>query len=225
MRGLILIVFLCISSLVNAQDMGQWGAVYGKARFSDRLGYYAEHHARFNDSGEGLEIYKSYNRMGLNYFVNNNFDIVVGPAVIGKFNQENEFGKSTLMEYRIWHQYVYHHYSGRVKFYHQVRIEHVWADKGTHYKYRNRYRYKAYAYIPINKRHVEPGAFYVVPSVEIFMHDNSTHSLEDFRVYNAIGYKFNETTSFTAGHMWTWNNEQTSNVFRFSLYIDLDLRK
>lgn len=232
MKKLIITILLVFTSfLVFGQNPGQWGAIYFKARFTDKIGYYGEHHLRYSDDGNGYHLHKSYNRMGINYFVNDNFDIVVGPAIIGKFNQQTEYGEqdpydqSTLMEYRIWHQYLYHHYIGRAKIYHQVRIEHRWEDKGEYFKYSNRYRYKLYAYIPINNKEITPGTFYIAPSVEVFMHDNHTHNLEDFRVYNAIGYKFNETTSFTAGHMWTYNKLETSNVFRFSLFVNLDLRK
>lgn len=225
-----LLLFLGVFS-INAQNMGQWGAVYLKVRISDKFGYYGEHHLRYTDKGTGYDLHKSYNRMGLNYFVNNNFDIVVGPAIIGKFNQttgynnEDPYDQTTLMEYRIWHQYLYHHYLGRAKIYHQVRVEHRWEDKGEDFKNSNRYRYKLYAYIPINNRHITPGTFYIAPSIELFMHDNHTYNLEDLRIYNALGYRINETTSFTAGHMWTYNKTATTNVFRFSLFIDFDLRK
>ncbi|WP_281613840.1 DUF2490 domain-containing protein [Flammeovirga sp. SubArs3] len=230
-KVLITLILILGSITIYAQNDGQWGGLYLKARISDKLGYYGEHHIRYTDEGNGFYLHKSYNRMGLNYFVNDHFDIVVGPAIIGKFNQDTGYGEqdpydqTTLMEYRIWHQYLYHHYIGRAKIYHQVRIEHRWEDKVGYTKYSNRYRYKLYAYIPINNKHMSPGTFFVSPSVELFMQDNHTHSLEDLRIYNAIGYKFNETTSFTAGHMWTYNQTATSNVFRFSLYIDFDLRK
>ncbi|WP_052444139.1 DUF2490 domain-containing protein [Flammeovirga sp. OC4] len=230
MKKIIITMLLSLAAIsIYAQDTGQWGAAYLKVRLSDKLGYYGEHHLRYTDKGYGYDLHKSYNRMGLNYFVNDNFDIVVGPAIIGKFNQEIEstddpYDQTTLMEYRIWHQYLYHHYWGRVKFYHQVRIEHRWEEKVEYTKYSNRYRYKLYAYIPLNNDHIEPGTFYLVPSVELFMHDNHDESLEDFRVYNALGYKFDEDISFTAGHMWTYNHTATTNVFRFTVYIDLDLR-
>ncbi|NLR94279.1 DUF2490 domain-containing protein [Flammeovirga agarivorans] len=155
MKKIVLVLTLMFLSLLSfAQDQGQWGALYFKARMSDRFSYYAEHHIRFNNT----ELYKSYNRMGLQYAVAKNFSIVVGPAVIAKFNTEKE----TAIEYRIWHQYLYTHKIGRIEMHHQVRLEHVWFEGATW----NRYRYKPYAYIPLNTREMEVGTVYFVPSIE-----------------------------------------------------------
>lgn len=125
---------------------------------------------------------------------------------------------------------------GRTKVYHQFRFEHRWKRdnlKGSDNFYTDRYRYKLFAYIPINKPTLENKTFFVSPSAEIFFETGRNvvyNPYEDFRIYTAIGYIFNSRYMFFGGHMWTIGQNpdgfsyRQSHIIRLNLFITLDLR-
>jgi hypothetical protein len=184
---------------------------------------------------------QSYNRIGLEFHITDYFEIVVGPALI--FNFSPEPGNPDLVKYtmepRIWHQWLLKSKPiGRVKFMHQFRFEHRWKKEDyqhdAQYNFTNRLRYKLYAYIPLNNHKIQPKTWFISPSMEIFMQAGKSivyNPFEDFRTYNGIGYVLNKNITFFAGHMWTLGQKstgyeyKTSHVFRFNVYLDLNIHK
>ncbi len=225
---------------------GVWFGLYNKIRLSDRLFYYAETHYRRLSSAENRTDFigrmgQVYNRHGLTYLVNENFEATLGPVLVLNFSPDkgNPDFKEVILEPRIWHQYLFiQPYMGRVKMYHQFRFEHRFKrdnNMGAEYKYTTRYRYKVYAYIPINKPHIENHTFYVSPSVEIFLHSGKSvvaNPMEDVRIYTALGYIHNNLMFF-GGHMYTIGQSRDPlgyvyrqrHIIRLNLFINLDLRK
>lgn len=226
-------------------ETGIWYGVYLKGKFSSKIGYYGEHHYRARNNLENINsftgrIRQVYNRAGINFFVNPNFEVVVGPTLVFNYTPDKEdprFERVTL-EPRIWHQWLFSMPAmGRVKLYHQFRFEHRWKRDNlveSPLEYTNRYRYKFFAYIPLNKKKIEPGTLFVSPSAEIFMHSGRSivkNPFEDFRTYNGIGYVVNPNVTLFAGHMWTLGQRpsgfeyRTSHIIRINAMIGLDFRK
>ncbi len=232
-------------STSQLEETGVWAGLYLKVRLSERLGYYAEHHYRArNELGNVTSFVgrprQVYNRAGLNIFVNKNFEFVIGPALIFNYSPDpgNPDYENYTVESRIWHQWLLKMPPmGRVKIMHQFRFEHRWKKEpnvGAEYDYTNRYRYKIFAYIPINNRFILPKTWFISPSAEIFMQSGESivfNPFEDFRTYNGVGYVLNNSVTFFAGHMWTYGQKssgyeyRTSHIFRFNVYIGLDGRK
>ncbi len=233
------------SSSVNLEETGIWAGLYLKVRINDKLGYYAEHHYRARNALNNVTSFvgrprQFYNRAGLNIFFTKNIEAVIGPALIVNYTPEpgNSAYEPYTLEPRIWSQWVFKSpYIGRVKLVNQFRFEHRWKKKndvGSDYDYTNRYRYKFFAYIPINTRRIEVNTLYFSPSAEIFMHSGKSivfNPFEDFRTYNGFGYVLNPSVTFFVGHMWTLGQKstgyeyRTSHVFRFNVYVGLDGRK
>ena len=230
---------------VNLEETGLWAGLYLNLRFSDKLGYYAEHHYRGRNALDDVRSWvgrprQIYNRIGLHLLLNPHIEGVIGPALIVNFTPEpgNPEYEPVTYEPRIWTQWLFKQdYIGRVKLVHQFRLEFRWKrknDVGAEYKYTTRYRYKFFAYIPINKRRVEVDTWFFSPSVEIFMHSGKSvvyNPFEDFRTYNGFGYVLNPNVTFFVGHMWTLGQKdtgyeyRTSHVFRFNVYLGFDFRK
>ncbi|WP_281615224.1 DUF2490 domain-containing protein [Flammeovirga sp. SubArs3] len=229
----------------SLEETGIWTGAYIKVRFSEKLGYYGEHHYRVrNDLDDVNSFYgrprQIYNRAGLNIFFNDYFEAVIGPTMVVNFSPEpgsDQYEPYTI-EHRIWHQWLLKMpMMGRVKIYHQFRFEHRWKrdnNIGAEHDYTNRYRYKMFAYIPINKRKIEKNTLYFSPSFEIFMHSGASiayNPFEDFRTYNGFGYVLNNQITFFAGHMWTLGQKSSgyqykeSHILRFNIFIGLDTRK
>lgn len=250
----LIIVLLCLiptginaqeQSSTNLEETGIWEGLYLNIRINDKLGYYAEHHYRARNALDNVTSWvgrprQFYNRAGLNIFFSKNFEAVIGPALIVNYTPEpgNPEYEPYTLEPRIWSQFLFKSPPlGRVKLVHQFRFEQRWKKKndvGAEYEYTNRYRYKFFAYIPMNTRSIEVGTFYFSPSAEIFMQSGKSivyNPFEDFRTYNGFGYVLNPSITFFAGHMWTLGQKstgyeyRTSHVFRFNIYVGLDGRK
>lgn len=232
-------------SETSLEETGIWMGLYVKAKFSEKLGYYGEHHYRVRNSLENVNSFvgrtrQIYNRAGLNIYFNKYFEAVIGPTLVFNYTPQpgNENFEKVTIEPRIWHQWLLiMPQIGRFKIYHQFRFEHRWKrdnNVGAEYDYTDRYRYKLFAYVPLNKREFEKNTFFFSPSAEIFMHSGNSvvyNPFEDFRTYNGFGYILNENVTFFAGHMWTLGQKNTgfeyrsSHIFRFNVFISLDLRK
>lgn len=78
---------------VNLEETGIWAGLYLKIRLNKTLGYYAEDHYRARNSVDNITSFvgrpsQVYNRFGLNIFVNENFEIVVGPTLVFNFTPD-----------------------------------------------------------------------------------------------------------------------------------------
>lgn len=250
---LLLLVFLLFfsaesysqtASRPSLMETGIWNGVYLRVKLSDKIGYYGEHHFRVRNDLDNLTSFfgrtrQVYNRAGINIFFNENFEAVIGPTLVWNFTPrpgDDRFEKTTL-EPRIWHQWLFlMPQMGRFKVYHQFRFEHRWRRdnlKGAEYEYTDRYRYKLFAYMPINNQKIVEKTLFFSPSAEIFMQSGESivyNPFEDFRTYNGFGYVMNNKITFFAGHMFTFGQQasgfeyRTSHILRFNVFIGLDGR-
>jgi hypothetical protein len=226
------------------EETGNWNGVYIKVKLSEKFGYYGEHHYRRRNSLDNKydfigRMRQVYNRAGINIFFNPYFEAVIGPTLVWNFTPQpgNPNFQKTTLEPRIWHQWLFIMPTmGRTKMYHQFRFEHRWKmdnNVGADFEYTDRYRYKVFAYIPLNKKKIEEKTWFVSPSAEIFMHtgrDIVYNTFEDFRIYNGIGYVLNSKVTFFGGHMWTIGQKRNgyqyrmSHIIRLNVFIGLDAR-
>ncbi len=255
MNKFVIIICLFLSSVAIAQspateseskleETGVWAGVYLKFRLSNKFFYYGEHHYRRRNGLENTNDFvgrmrQLYNRAGIMYIFNDYFNVVVGPTLVANYSPDpsNPNYQKMVWEPRIWHQWLFSMPAmGRVKIYHQFRFEHRWKkdnDIGSEFDYTNRYRYKVYAYIPINKKTITNKTLFVAPSAEIFMHSGRSivyHPFEDFRIYTGIGYVVNKNITLFGGHMWTLGQKTSgyqykqSHIIRLNVFVNLDLR-
>ncbi len=227
------------------EETGIWYGAYFKGKISKKFGYYGEHHYRTRNSLDRVGSFygrprQIYNRAGINLYINQYFEGVIGPTLVFNYTPQpgNENFEKVTIEPRIWHQWLFiMPKMGRISLFHQFRFEHRWKRENlvdSPLKYTNRYRYKLFAYIPINKNKLENGTLFFSPSAEIFMQSGESivfNHFEDFRVYNGIGYILNPNITFFAGHMWTFGQKSSgfeyrkSHILRFNIMIGMDFRK
>ncbi len=151
------------ASRSQLEETGIWNGLYLKVKISRKIGYYGEHHYRVRNRLDNLTSFvgrtrQIYNRAGINLFFNEYFEAVIGPTLVFNFSPEpgNENFERVTLEPRIWHQWLFAMPPmGRFRLFHQFRFEHRWRRsnrKGAEYEYTDRYRYKFFAFIPINKK-------------------------------------------------------------------------
>tara|TARA_R100000482_G_scaffold109867_1_gene52134 strand:- start:300 stop:881 length:582 start_codon:yes stop_codon:yes gene_type:complete len=170
-----------------------------------------------------------YNRFGMTYLFTDNFEVTFGPTLVWNYTPEpgNPEFETSVLEPRIWHQWLLTQGVGRVKVLHQFRFEHRFKrlnNVGDDYDFTNRYRYKITAYVPLNKPKMENKTFFIAPSNEIFFETGKTklNIFEENRLYTAIGYTYNNLMFF-GGHMWTYGPTSTLGIYRNRHIIRLNI--
>lgn len=222
-----------------------WINTYGNIRLSDRFFWVAQTHFRFQES-ERLplagQVGQIYNRHAISYLYSKYFRASLGGVLRINFNQDEvaEGERRTVPEYRIWHEYLFAQHLARLMLYHRIRIEHRWtrgfsdAAKDD-WIFRNRWRYMISAKIPLNKDHLEPGAFYVGPEAELIMQSGKAvvdSPLEDLRLHTSFGYIVNPRLTFATGLMYSMGQDLADGAYykqkwtwRVHMYFSPDFRK
>jgi hypothetical protein len=227
---------------INAPETFLWLGFYGNFRLSEKFFWDAQMHYR-RTQHDGIpyvgRMAQLYNRHALKYLVNRNLSIALGGVLRLDFTPDpgNENLEPFIPEPRIWHEYLFAMPFGRAMVYHRVRIEHRWST--THqfdsdWIFRNRWRYKFYMSIPLNKPGLVPGAFFLTPDVEIIMQSGDpiiANPMEDLRINPSIGYIANPRVKYTAGMMYTMSqlgsgyDYRSRWVLRLNVYLSLDFRR
>jgi hypothetical protein len=235
----------CQNRPAQFEDPGHlvWMGSYNAFRITEKLFWRAEFHYR-RSSYEDVKFIgrmtQIYNRHALNYVLTPNFNFSLGGVLRLNFTPEpgNEDFEPIMHEPRIWHEYMFIMPYPRFQIFHRIRIEHRWSQNnrvGSDWVYRDRWRYKYFMKIPINKKQLIPGTFFANPDVEIIMQSGKTvggSPLEDLRIYPSVGYIVNPRVTYTAGLMYTTGQRIFDGtvyrqrwVVRINAYISLDFRK
>jgi hypothetical protein len=231
------------SSVMGSPSTSLWLGTYGKFRLSERFFWDAQFHYRTSEY-EGTPFVgrkaQIYNRHALNYLVSPNFSMSLGPVLRLNFTPDpgNPEFESLRLEPRIWHEYLFSMPFPKYIIYHRIRIEHRWSIGNRitdEWIYRDRWRYKFFMAIPINKPAMQPGAFYLMPDFEIIMQSGKPvidSPLEDLRINPTIGYIANPRTKYTMSMMWTTGQRLSAGydfptrwILRLNVYLSLDFRK
>jgi hypothetical protein len=227
------------------EDMGTnlWIGSYNKFRIGEKWIWDAQHHYRrggYNGIPYVGRMAQFYNRHAITYLLNRNINITAGGVVRMNYTPEpgNPDFERMVLEPRFWHEYMFIMPFPRFMLYHRIRIEHRWSRSnavGSEYIYRDRWRYKIFAAIPLNKPKLVPGAYYFIPDVEIIMQSGGPvidSPLEDLRIYPQLGYIINPRAKVGGGMMYTTGQRLSAGyqyrqrwVFRLNLYLSLDFRK
>ena len=222
-----------------------WINTYGNIRLSDRFFWVAQTHFRFQES-ERLplagQVGQIYNRHAISYLYSKYFRASLGGVLRINFNQDEvaEGERRTVPEYRIWHEYLFAQHLARLMLYHRIRLEHRWTRgfsdaESDDWIFRNRWRYMISAKIPLNKDHLEPGAFYVGPEAELIMQSGKAvvdSPLEDLRLHTSFGYIVNPRLTFATGLMYSMGQDLADGAYykqkwtwRVHMYFSPDFRK
>lgn len=220
-----------------------WVGSYNKFRVAENWIWDAQHHYRrgsYNNVPYVGRMEQFYNRHAITYLYSKSIFITAGAVLRLNYTPQpgNPNFEKVVLEPRFWHEYMFVMPQPRFMLYHRVRIEHRWSRSNAvnaDWIYRNRWRYKIYAAIPINKPKLVPGAYYFVPDIEIIMQSGKVvvgSPLEDVRIYPQIGYIVNPRVKVGGGMMYTMgqtlSNASVYNhrwVLRVNCYLSLDFRK
>ena len=220
-----------------------WINTYGNIRLTDRVFWIAQTHFRFQETentpflGQPAQL---YNRHALSYLFSKKFVMSVGGVLRVNFNtgEVGPLEKSTVPEWRVWHQYQFAMPFSRMMIYHRLRLEHRWT-KGyladSEYIFRNRWRYMFKVKMPLNKPKLGPNTFYLSPEVELIMQSGKKvidSPMEDLRLHTSVGYIINPRLTVATGVMYSTGQELSAGyvynqklTLRAHVYFAPDWRK
>ncbi|RZK20854.1 MAG: DUF2490 domain-containing protein, partial [Hymenobacter sp.] len=120
-------------------------------------------------------------------------------------------------EKRLWEQIVLTQYAHRLKIEHRYRLEQRWFTfRDDHTEFRQRFRYRFNAFLPLNHKKIEPGTVFLAAYDEIFLNPKGP-VFERNRVYGGVGYQLNQHFILQAGYVNQANYNYTATQGQFIL--------
>jgi hypothetical protein len=205
----------------NQSDLGSWNVLSIKSPISDRWGVFLEGQIR------SLKFYHHFHyheiKGGVNYALDKNFSFAIAG---GKYDTYQEGGNFVTPrasdEFRLFQQVTMSQYLHRVKFEHRYRAEQRFTKNG----YRNRFRYRMQAVLPLNQPKIEPKAWYLTANGEVFFTDTPPY-FERIRTYLGAGYQLTKRVGIQAGYLHQFDyrlvDETGRDFFQLSFLWDLPL--
>lgn len=133
-------------------------------------------------------------KTGVSYNFDNNSFALLGTGRYTTYGFDAVDDGPQITETRLWEQLTTNHYISRLKLEHRYRVEQRWLNTG----YRNRFRYRLTATLPLNKPKLEKGALFAAAFGEVFF-NNKQPNFERNRFSPSIGYKFSKPFTLQAG--------------------------
>ena len=228
-KGLLVLFIFLISFLNSLQaqsfqnQFGSWNIINVKLAVNSKWSLFFEPQLR------SLSFYNQFHyyeiKGGATYNLNSNFALTSG---IGSYNTYSEGGNFKMpiqqKEIRSFVQLVMKQRLQAINFEHRYRAEQRFTNNG----YRNRFRYRLNAVLPINNKKVVPKTFYASVWNEIFF-TNLPAYFERNRFFVGGGYEVNEHVSFQTGYVHQFdykiNDETGRDFFQISVLLNFNLKK
>jgi hypothetical protein len=223
-KASLLSAFALASTLLFAQGgLGSWNILSAKASISDKWGVFAEGQIR------SLQFYNNFHyhelKGGVSYALDKNFSFAVAAGKYDTYQEGGDFvTPKTSDEIRLFEQMSMSQYLHRIKFEHRYRAEQRFTKNG----YRNRFRYRMQAIVPLNGLKIEPKVWYVTGSGEVFFTDTPAY-FERIRTYVGLGYQLSKSWGLQAGYLHQFDyklvDETGKDFLQVSLLWDIRLHK
>ncbi len=202
-KAILFVLFVSLFSYTEAQTdrLGSWSVVNTRIGIDKKWEVFNELQLRSQSFYNDFFYYEV--KGGVSYKLNKNFSMLLGT---GKYltydmSKDGNFNKPVdNNETRLWQQLTMNNYLERIKFEHRYRIEQQWHSDG----YRNRFRYRLNAMIPVNKKSTDPGALYVSTFNEVFLTNKAGYFLRN-RFFLGVGYQINKTFGITPGYVYQYD--------------------
>ena len=218
---LLLVILTVCSFKVSAQNnkTGTWGiaTVVMPGDSVHKWGGYIELQTRANELFN--QFFYTETKGGVSYDIANNYTALFGTGRYVTKDFNNLAGPPTVQEFRMWEQLTINSFLDRIKLEHRYRAEQRWLN-GI---YRNRFRYRLNAVIPINHKKISPKTFFISIFDEVFFNNKAPH-FERNRFSAAVGYQFDKSLSVQAGYLDQYNYSLSSAGAKNNLAITVMYR-
>lgn len=211
-RILILIAFWGLSSYetchgqsnerISDDQFNAWYMYFGSYRLTDNIGIHAE--VQFRRSGAIADPQQLLTRFGINYHLSKVTMLTGGYGYIVSHPYGEQPIPDQFFEHRVWQQLILNHSDGGVYFNHRYRQEQRWLEQADNFQYRNRSRYRFMLSIPLNKKIIDKGTWFIALYDEIFISYGSNVSnnfYDQNRLYGALGYQLGKSSNLQVGYL------------------------
>lgn len=215
-------LMLFLSSIGFSQsDLGSWNILNFNLKLNSKWNVFMETQLRSLSFYDQFHYYEY--KTGATYKIKNSVSITTG---VGSYNTYSEGGNFENpiqnKEIRSWFQLNMKNDLDFVILEHRYRAEQRFTSNG----YRNRFRYRLGAIVPINNKQVVPKTFYVSAWNEIFFTDNEPY-FERNRMFVGLGYEFSKQLAVQTGYIHQFDykiNDETGRDFlNIALLYTFDL--
>jgi len=173
--------------------LGTWNALTGRFNLTSKWHAFVELQMRSQQTYHDFNYHEVKGGIGYNFLPNLSGLIGTGRYVTYPVNEN--FGNPILQsEQRVWQQLIYNLNIKRVRVEHRLRAEQRYTSAG----YRNRFRYRINAIVPINKQTIVDHTLFISASNE-FHFNNENVFYEQNRFYLGAGYQLSKTWSIQMG--------------------------
>ncbi len=200
--------------LLSQGQMGTWNVLSFKTSFNEKWGAFAEGQIR------SLKFYENFHyhelKGGVTYSLDKNFTFAVATGKYDTYLSGGDFvTPKSSDEVRLFEQLTMSQVLTRVKFEHRYRAEQRFTKVG----YKNRFRYRFQAVMPINRKKVEPKSWFLNTSGEIFFTDTPQY-FERLRSFAGVGYQFTTTHTLMVGYMHQFDYRLVDEIGKNFLYVN-----
>lgn len=179
--------------LAQNNDIGGWYIVSYNYSFNQKFNIYSEINTRSQHAIN--DFYYHELKAGLGYNLTSNISFLLGFGNYETYTSPGSFKKPvTANEFRLWEQFTLNNNINRVHLEHRYRIEQRWING----EFRNRFRYRLTASVPINKPVLTANTFFVAASDEVFFTDARPYFIRN-RLYGGLGYQFKKLFTLQTG--------------------------
>jgi Protein of unknown function (DUF2490) len=219
---IIIIIIINFSLQVFAQnEIGTWNVVNLNVKINPKWNVFTESQLRSLSFYDTFHYYEY--KVGGTYKVNSNFSGTIG---VGSYNTYSDGGNfmspAQNRETRTWLQVNMKNPLEFVTFEHRYRAEQRMTSNG----YKNRFRYRIAAIIPINQKTIKPKTAYISLWNEIFFTNNEPF-FERNRVFIGGGYEFSKQIAMQLGYIHQFdykiNDESGRDFINIALLYNIDL--
>jgi hypothetical protein len=197
----------------NPEDeLGNWLIFNSTTRFSDRWSLFFEAQLRL------WEVASNVNETLLRPAVHYNFtpDALAGLGYLRADTWPFGDGGRERIENRIYQQFALWQNWSRTRFEHRYRLEQRWLKEAGETRYTNRLRYRFQVTSPLNRKSMQPGAFFLNFYNEIFIGFDDARAFDQNRLYGAGGYQFTPHANLQLGLL--WQARTSADFFRLQIF-------
>ncbi len=210
-------LFISFAGFAQSNKTGTWAitTVVLPSNADHRWGGYMEAQLRTDELAFQKPFYNEI-KGGISYALDNNYVLLLGTGHYTTYDYLDLDKGPTTRENRIWEQLTSTQYLNRIKIEHRYRAEQRWVND----RYRNRFRYRLNAVIPLNHRKMQSGTAFISAFDEIFLNNAQPH-FERNRVSASAGYQFNARISAQLGWVNQYNTTATSTSDKNNMLVNV----
>ncbi len=217
---LLLVWVLPLAANAQTEQLGSWNLLNLKYTLNSRWSLFGETQLRSLKWYDHFHYYEF--KGGFNYRVHPQVALSLGA---GSYQTYKEGGDFVLPknndEFRIWPQVVLHQRIGLLKVEQRYRSE----LRFTSFGYRNRFRYRLGAAVPLGGRKASGSPWQLSFSNELFFTNREPY-FERNRLLLALQYKWTKQVGLQTGYLYQFdyriNDETGKNFFLIGMYWEFD---